>query len=70
MLLKIDWVNGNDPQYNMYIPVESAEEAREQSDPEMIYFGGSAYTPRIINNLYADDTTEMRWVRDDEKNEN
>ena len=65
---KIDWVNGNDPQYNMYIPVESAEEAREQSDPEMTYFGGSAYTPRIINNLYADDTTEMRWVREDENN--
>ncbi len=61
---EIDWVNGNDPQYNIYIPVDTPEEAERCSTPEITYFGGSDYTPRIIDNLYADDTRELRWVRE------
>jgi hypothetical protein len=61
---EIDWVDGNDPQYEMYIPVESKEIAERMSNPEMTHFGGSACTPRIINHWHADDTREIRWVRE------
>ncbi len=63
---EIDWVNGNGPQYNLYIPVKNEEEAENMHDPEITYFGGSAHTPRIIDNLYADDTQDLRWIRNED----
>ena len=58
----IDWVAGNDPQYNTYIPVSTVEEAEKlntRSSFDICYV-----TPRLQDDWGAEDTEKtIKWVR-------
>lgn len=57
---EIDWLNGNDPQYMTYVPVESEERADEIN--KLSLFNLHTVTPRIIMDKKADDTQVLKWI--------
>ena len=58
---KIDQVNGNDPQYRIYIPVNSIEEGDKINNCDMreIY----KIKPRIIYDWKENNTVEIGWIK-------
>lgn len=55
-----DWVNGNDPQYRTYIPVDS--EGRADEINKLSILDIHTITPRIIMDWKADDTRVLQWI--------
>ncbi len=58
---KIDWLNGNDPQYNTYIPV--ANETESDNINKLDLFEIHNITPRIIFDWKEDDTKTIHWIK-------
>jgi hypothetical protein len=57
---EIDWVHGDDPQYQTWVPVE------EQDVDDLLkanIWTVRAYTPRIINDPRRDGTRKSGWIR-------
>jgi hypothetical protein len=57
---EIDWVNGNDPQYRTYVPVQTDEEIRllKQTD----YWFINSFYPRLQWNWSSDNTHTIMWI--------
>jgi hypothetical protein len=56
---EIDWVNGDDPQYQTWVPVEEHVDDLLKADIWTV----RTYTPRIINDPRGDGTRKTRWIR-------
>ena len=65
----IDWVNGNDPQYSTYLPVESIEEADELARQSV--FDILDHYPRLQSDWPAEaELPKVYWIgRDSEAEE-
>ena len=57
---EIDWVNGNDPWYQTWVPVEEKDIDDLLKTDIWTILG---YTPRIINDWRRDGTTKGEWIR-------
>jgi len=56
----IDWIEGNDPQYTTYIPVNTIEEAQELnklSELELLII-----VPRLQADFLQNGKRDIRWV--------
>ena len=58
---EIDYLNGNDPQYRTFIPVES--EAQADKINKLDIFEIHTIIPRLIADWHADNTRVIKWVK-------
>ena len=58
---KTDWVNGNDPQYRTYIPVETEQQADEINKLSILEI--HEITPRLIDDYGEDNTRVTKWMK-------
>jgi hypothetical protein len=61
---EIDWLNGNDPTYRTWVPVEEKDvDDLLKTDIWTIHH----YTPRIINDWLRDNTRKNEWIRNSQQ---
>lgn len=58
---ELDYINGNDPQYRTYIPVENEKESDEINKLDI--FQVHTISPRLIDDWHADDTRITKWIK-------